>query len=354
VSFSSKASNVLLARCRARYGKRLTAQEIDTLVTCRTVADCAACLRNTRYADAIASLSENTMYRRPLEAALNHHLLDEMYSLSRCEQSVGDWFSDYIIMQTETREIMAFLRLLAAGRQKEMVISAPDFIFQRTGIDPAGLIACDDYDDFLRAVRHSRFIKVLRAMRPLPGNKPDCSLIEQSLHAAFYREVMELIDRHSGSVRDELRDIIGTQIDMINFRYIYRLKKYYGVDPAAIRAMLLGQEYLISRRTMREMTEADSAEDALRLFRELTPYGRQLDSEVLGRTGGLEAASQMLIYSRARKLMRSSVNPSTVLLAYIIMAEAEVRDLATIVEGVYYGLSTDEILELITIDNFAG
>ena len=89
MNLSSKASNVLLARCRARYGQRLSAQDIDTLLGCRTVADCAACLRNTRYAPALSSLGESSMYRRPSEAALNGFLLDELYTLCRCEQSVG-------------------------------------------------------------------------------------------------------------------------------------------------------------------------------------------------------------------------------------------------------------------------
>lgn len=354
MNLASKASNALLARCRARYGRRLTAQDIEALASCRTVAECASCLMNTRYAEALAGLSEKGMRRRLLEAALNSYLLDEMYTLSRCEQSVNDWFSDYIVMQTEMRVILSFLRLLSAGRQREMTVGAPDFIIQRSGIDAEKLMTCNDYDDFLLAVRHSHFAKILRALRPLTGNKPDCVLIEHSLQAEFYRKIMTLVERHSGSARSELLDIIGTQIDMTNLRYVYRLKKYYGADAAAIRSMLLSQEHLVGRRTLREMTEAPTAEDALRIFRERTPYGRHLDDEVLKRPGGLEAAAELLIYNRARKLMRSSVNPSTVLLAYITVAEAEVRDLSTIVEGVFYRMPREEILELITINRLAG
>ena len=354
MSLSSKAANMLLARCRARYGKRLTAQDIEALVGCRTVPDCAAYLRNTRYADSVRVLSEGNMRRRPFEAALNEHLLRELHALCRCEQSVGDWFSDYIIMQAETRVILAFLRLLSAGRQREMVLTVPEHVLQRTGIESERLPACEDYDDFLQAVRHSHFAKVLRARRPLPGNRPDCALIEQSLQSEFYSEIIRLIHRHSGSVKDELMDIIGTRIDMENLRYVWRLKKYYSADPAAIRSMLSGQYHLASRRVVREMTEAPTAEDALRIFRERTPYGRQLDSELLESPGGPEAAAQLLIYNRARRLMRSSVNPSTVLLAYITVTEAEVRDLSTIVEGVFYNLPREEILSLITINRLAG
>ncbi len=353
MNLSSKASNVLLARCRARYGQRLTAQEIDTLLGSRTVADCSACLRNTRYAPALASLGESSMYRRPSEAALNGFLLDELYTLCRCEQSVGDWFSDYIVMQAEIRLITSFVQKLSAGRHGEMILNVPEFILHRSGIDPELLGSARSYDDFLGAVKRSRFAKVLRALRPLPGNRPDCALIEHSLYVKFFDEVIALVNRHSGSARDELMDIIGTRIDISNFRHIYRLKKYYGADIAAVRSMLIHHEHRISNSVMRSMTNADSAEEVLRIFIEKTPYGRYVDAGRLSTGAGLETETRLLIHTRARKLMRSSVNPATVLLAYITLAEAEVQDLTTIIEGVFYGVSREEIMGLITIDNLA-
>lgn len=354
MSFASNASNVLLARCRARYGKRLTAEDIYELAGCRTVSDCVAYLKKTRYADAVSMLDEGSMRRRPFEAALNDSLLNELYTLSRCEQSVGDWFADYIIMRAEIKQIISFIQLLASGRQGELILNVPEFILQRSGGDPAKLAACRSYDDLLDAMRHSMFVRVLRTFRPLPGNRPDCALIEHALYAAFYDRMREMIGSHSGSVREELMDLIGTQLDIFNFTYIYRLKKYYKADPAAVRTMLFSNEHRITPRTLQAMINAPDADSALEIFMERTPYGRRLDRDQLMRDGGLEKNTRRMIGERARRLMRFSVNPATVLLAYIIMAEVEVHDLTAIVEGVFYGLSREKILDLIVIDELAG
>lgn len=353
MSFASKASNSLLARCRARYGKRLTAQDIEGLIGCRSVEDCAAYLRNTRYAGALSVLNESNLRRRTLERALNEYLLGELYSLSRCEQSVGDWFADYIIMQAEIRQIISFVQLLAAGRQSELILKVPEFILQRSRIDADRLAACRSYDDLLEVMRHSRFISELKAFRPLPGNRPDCALIEHALYTRFYDEVQKLIDRRPGKEKEELNDIIGTQLDVLNFTYIYRLKKYYGADPATVRSMLFHGVHRINKHTLLAMVNAPDADSALRIFAERTPYGRQLDRETLESDGGFETAMRMLTHGRARKLMRSSVHPATVLLAYVLMAQAEVHDLTVIVEGVFYGLPREEILDLIIIDELA-
>ncbi len=344
MTLNSGASNVLLARCRARYGRRLTAQNIEALAGCRTVADCAAVLRTTRYAGCIASLGEGGMYRRPFEAALNDHLARELDTLSRCEWSVGDRFADYLLMRREIGWIMQAVRRLVSGGGG----------LPRTPVSGHGeealLSQCEDYDGLLEAVRHSRFGGVLKALRPLPGNRPDSALIEHSLYDIFFETLSELISHYPGSAGEELKELVGTQIDSANFCHIYRLKKYYGSEEAAIRSMLVGPPSATGSRLMRRMTAAPDAEAVRRIFLEESPYRRHIHRDVLEREGGLEAAARLLVLSRARRLMHSSVPPSTVLLAYILMAEAEVRDLITIVEGVYYGLPREEILSLITIN----
>lgn len=350
----NKAANVLLARCRARYGRRLTMPDIEQLVGCRTVPEAAALLKKTGYASSLAGLDVNSLHRRPFEAALNRHLMNEFLSLSRCEESVGDWFGGYLLMRAEINQIMSFLWLLSSGRQNEFILSVPETFIQRAGIEPAALASCTDYDSFLSAMRRSQFGGVLRAMRPLPGEPIDCALIEHGLYARFYDAAFELVKSHcTGKARTELLDILGTQKDVSNFRAIYRLKRYYSADPATVRSFLLNGEHRIKHRVLLEMINAPDAETVMELFVTRTPYGRRVNKGILYREGGLETATSLLVQSRARELMRASTNPTTVLLAYIILSETEVHDIAAIVEGIYYGLTREAILDLITIDEMA-
>lgn len=353
--FSGKAANVLLAKCRARYGRRLTYHDIEALVGCRSVSDAAAYLKATeRYGAALRSLDENGLHRRQLEAALDNHLYTEFYALSRCELSVGDWFGEYLLMRVEIKQIMSFLWLLFAGRQHEYILSMPEYFLQRSGLEPAALAACHDYGDFLAAMRHSRFIKVLRTYQPLPDEKIDCALIEHALYSQFYDNLYRIIDKHySGKAHEELMELIGTRIDMQNFQHICRLKRFYGSDPAMARSMIYRQEHRIKQRIMLEMVNAPDVASVKNIFVTQTPYGRRLDRAELDEAGGLEAATARLVQQRAQKLMRASINPASVMLAYILMAEAEVHDIIAIVEGIYYGLSRETILDMVTIDELA-
>lgn len=351
MGLSSNASNVLLAKCRARFGKRLTAQDINSLVSCHTVSEVASYLKsNTHYAQALETTDTTAIHRRELESTLKSYLFEDLSSLCRYELSVGEWFSDYILMRGEIQQIISYLRLFSVGKQNEFIFSLPAFYMQHLDLDIPALAEAKTYKDFLAAMRRSRFIKVLRTFTPDSGEPVDCAMVEHALYRHFYENIDAIIERHySGSALDELRDIMSTQQDILNFRHLYRMKKYYRAEPVSIRAWMLGSSSNLSAGKMKAMIEAPDADKALELFM-ATSYGRMTDLGKLD--GGIEAATSPVIFSKALRYLRSSVNPTTVMLSFINIAETELQDVVSFVEGVHYGLAPGSILNMTTIDNF--
>lgn len=350
---SSNASNVLLAKCRARFGKRLTTQDIAALTGCRTVQEAASYLKSsTHYGASMENIDPSVIHHHQLEAILRERQYDDFSSLCRYELSVGEWFGDYILMRGEIRQIMSYLRLLAAGKQKEFIFSLPEFYIKHYELDIPALTAAKNYGDFLTAMRRSRFIRVLRTFSPEKDEKIDFAVIEHALYRYFYENIVKIIKEHyKGSARQELEDLIFTQEDILNFCYIYRMKKYYGAKPDSIRAWMLTGGSNIRPSLLTQMIEAYTAEDALRLFDEKTGYGRLFSVEDI-KNGGVEVATRPIIFSKALRLLRSSVNPTTVLLSFITLTEIELSDVITMIEGVHYGLDQAAIYSLLTIDNF--
>lgn len=352
MGLSSNASNVLLAKCRARFGKRLTMQDVNTLVGCHTVSEVASYLKaNTHYGQALENTDTTAIHRRELESTLRSYLFEDLSSLCRYELSVGEWFSDYILMRGEIQQIISYLRLFSAGRQNEFIFSLPAFYMQHLDLDIQALASAKTYKDFLSAMRRSRFIKVLRTFTPDSGEPVDIAMIEHALYRQFYENIDGIISRHySGSALDELRDIMSTQQDILNFCHLYRMKKYYHAEPASIRAWMLGSGSNIRSGKMNAMIEAPGADKALELFMS-TSYGRLTDLGKL-ENGGIEAATSPVIFSKALRYLRSSVNPTTVMLSFINIAETELQDVVSFIEGVHYGLAPGSILNMTTIDNF--
>lgn len=349
---ASKASNVLLAKCRAKFGGRLTGQDITALMSCRTVQEAAAYLKSsTRYAAVLETTDPLAMYRINVESAVRRMMYDDFSSLCRYELSVGEWFSDYIIMSGEILQIISFLCLLAADRPEEFISTLPGFFMQHADFDYAKLGQCHTYEEFLEVMRTSRFGRVLRAFTPLEGEAFDCAAIEHALYRHMYAIITDTVKKHySGDAKEELLDLIGTQLDMRNICYVYRMKKYYGAEPDLVRALLFSEETRISSRLLGDIINAPDAETALKLFSERSANGRKL-AAALEHSASIEIAAREIVFTKAVHLLRFSIHPSSVLLAYIIFAETEVQDITSIVEAVYYNMPSDEIKRLITIDS---
>ena len=94
---ASKASNAILAKARAMYGRRLTDNDYGQLIDCKSVPEVAAYLKSrTSYAHALTGLNENDIHRGQLEPVLRQDLYFDIFSLSRYATQNAAYFSEFI------------------------------------------------------------------------------------------------------------------------------------------------------------------------------------------------------------------------------------------------------------------
>ena len=104
---SSLSSNVVLAKARAKYGKRLKEKDYRNLLDCKSVAEVAAYLKaNTDYHDVLTGINEYDIHRGQLEVLIKQKLFYNLSSFVRYELSVGEQLADYVIARAEIEEIL--------------------------------------------------------------------------------------------------------------------------------------------------------------------------------------------------------------------------------------------------------
>ena len=345
----SQASNVLLTKSRAMFGKRLTGQNVSELLNCQTVTEVAAYLKNnTHYAYALRNIDDSNVHRGQLEAALDELMQSELTALSQYRVDAGEYMRSFMVYSTQIREILKFLRLLSAGRAGEYVFAMPKYFVKRDGLDPIKMAQAKDYEEFLRAMSGTVFYKILRGISVGEDGTIDYTMIEHTLYSHLFSYAESVIRKNfHGSAKDDLLGLLGTRSELSSFLNIYRFKKYYkacGDDLA--RSLVFDFNYKISRRTFDKMLGAESAEDVLGIFRAETFYGREsgdIDEEYI------DQVVNRLSYKRVRHLMRFSTDPTVAVFSYLLLSGIERKDIVTIIEGVRYRVSPDVIASMITI-----
>ena len=223
------------------HGKRLTNNNFMDLLNCKTVHDVAYYLKNrTSYNKLLAGINENEVSRSELEVLLKQKIFDDCSDLGRYGASVGERFSDYLIMRSEIEQVMHSLILLNSGRDDGYVNYMPEFLQKKTGIDLDALSQIKTYDDLLRALGNTPYAKVIAPFKPEPGKLLDYTKIENALYTFLYNSVFTMIKKnYKGGAAKQLRDIFNSYLDLDNYVRIVRMKTFYKAPPEAIRDALL-------------------------------------------------------------------------------------------------------------------
>ena len=344
---SAMSSNVILAKARAMYGSRLTAADYAALLKCRSVGEAAGYLKkNTRYAPELVNVNELSVHRGYLEALLHRRVFDDYAALCRYELSVGEQLSSYIIEKGEIEQILHSLRLLSAERNREYLLTLPNFFGTHLRFDVQKVARANNFDEFLKAMEGTPYRRLLTPFRPEPGENPDFAAIEHALYSRLYSDVFEVIDKRAPrAARRDLHELFGGLIDVLNITRILRMKEFYHASPDYIRSLILPFSFHLAPKRLTQMLQAETADGVLQQLTG-TVYAKGLAAQE-EQNISLEHALLQLRYARCAHQVHFSVHPSVVMVAYLSLCEMEVTNLITIVEGLRYGLEPERIRKML-------
>lgn len=339
----SYASNAIFSKARAMYGKRLKENDYAKLLNCKSVSEILTCLKSSeKYAPLLSKLNERDIHREELEEVLRHQLLQDYESLCRYEVTVGEDFARYTIMKAEMEQIMNFLILLCGGTPHKFYSTLPKYFLKMSSINFSAMASAENYDEFLAVLGKSVYAKILAPFKPQKGKNLNLSDIENALYNYMFGVVYEIIDKTSGTEKQDLKKMFDTNIDLRNFTRIFRLKKYYKLEPDEIRKQLLPFGSL-KEKQISALCNAQDTKELFAIMQQTTP-GKIIPK--LEYNFNFEIPRKAL-YEESYKRIYFSVNPSVVLVAYYALAETETDNIIHIIEGVRYQIEPEKVKSIL-------
>lgn len=343
----SSTSLAVLAKARAKFGKRLTEQDYNNLVACQSVAEVMVYLKShTHYASVLAEVNERNVHRGRLEMLLRQNQFNEIDSLCRYDSEVSSGFSRFIVERTEIEQIIRFLILQKANSTDKFIFQFPAYFSKHTEIDVNRLANAKDDDEFLAALEHSPYHKILSEFKPDDDGKWPVSDVEMKLYGYVFANLLDSIVKNTkGQEREELRDILYTINDYMTFSRILRLKKYYDLPPERIKDNLFLSYTTISKRLIDEMCSAESSAEVFALMQS-SRSGRMIDKIGYNYAGDITPRVE---YRLAKKNLRFSTNPSVVMLSFMFASDTELMNVISLIEGVRYKVDIKTIKSLLIL-----
>ena len=345
---SSMSSGAILSKTRAMFGRRLTDEDYTALASQKSLAGAATYLGNHEgYKDLFDGVSVAGLHRAELEGLLRHRHFDKFESLCRYELSVGEKFSDYILLTTEIELITQSLsRIMSTRTDEAIVMTASPFLDKKLKLDLEAMGRAQTYDELLDAVKGSVFHGVLKRLGWHPTG--ELTTYENALQAEFYRRIFDIIDGSlHGEARDTLYDMFVSKIDLENLVRVIRFKEYFkGASPEVIRTSLIPHGNVMRDVAVR-LAECENSAAVIALAEEMRPFRRKLDQ--LSRCRRIDELPDRYMLKRGGHEIHFSPHPAVVMISYLNVAEIEIANIIKIIEGIRYGIPQPQITELLIL-----
>lgn len=342
----SKASNAVLAKARAMYGRRLLEEDYARLAACRSMPELALALKALPlYAPSLSGVNPVFARRAQLEAQLRQSIFERYDALCRYDMSAGDSVYRYFILSCEVEEITSCLRCLDSGTPGDYLYILPDFLQHRTQIDLYRLARVKDAKGLLAALHGTPYEKLLA---PLQKADPERGLLVQAeglLEGYRHKALVSLAPQpqaNRSGKQPTVRDFVELECDISAISNAARLIGMKA-DAQQIKEFARRDCTALNAREWQDLLASPDVPTFKKTLAN-TGYGPKLAKyQYIVLKEGLRKYQQ----DWCRKWLRFSTDPTLTMLCYITLARAEVVDLNHIIEGIHYGMPADEILPLL-------
>ncbi|MGN0687258.1 MAG: V-type ATPase subunit, partial [Oscillospiraceae bacterium] len=235
---------------------------------------------------------------------------------------------------------------VAAGSTEDYIAELPVFLTEHSQTDLLLLGTAESFLDIAVLLENTVFAK---ALRPLLIDAAESGSInihecERRVYMLYYMSALKTADKiYKGKKRDELRRALLKSIDMVNIVTCFRMKAFNcGKDE--IKAQLLPFRYRLNGESLDRLMQLD---DVGRIAAELSSMGYHTASHA--EFSCIENLTERISAEYLRRIIRMSQNSAAVYYSLIECLRTEQRNIKTIIEGIRYGISSSEILNMLVI-----
>ncbi len=343
----SFSSNAVIAKARAIYGKSLTAEDYVQLCSKTSVTEAAAFLRQTeRYGKALAGINPQSIHRGQLESLLSRSVFDVFDRFHQFDFSSSRSFFRHISMQLEADQIVNAIEGVAAGTADRYIASLPMFLVKHSYTDLIALGTARTYLDIAQLLDGTPFAKAIRPLLIDAAESDRISILEceRRLYTVCYMTALKTAEKtYSGKSLSELKRTLLKNIDLENVVSCCRMSAF-GASTESVKKNLLPFRYRLKDEVIERLLQIT---DTGKIEQELSALGYHTDKSAEFST--IEQLADALNMNHLQRTIRLSGNSAAVCYALIGCLKTEQRNVKTAVEGIRYGLSSNEILGMLVI-----
>ena len=317
------------AKLKAMYSNRLTKENIDDIIKQNDIKNVVLMLKNK--SDIFKTAQEN-IDRLEIEKLLDESLLNDILKIKKLLNKADNNLFDLFLRQYEIKCVKSILRkLYSDDKTNDIIVQNVKMWTNALFQDIKGIETIENFNDFFQAIKRMGNYSFIKKFQ---SNDINIFEIENEIDKLYFENLYDEVKANAN-----LKNIIGSEIDLLNIEWIFRIKKYYNFDKQRLSNILINRYFRIRQTTLQKIINADSFDEVKEILSK-TYYRKLFLSET-----DFEENIDRFLYKINYKIFKEDVLSVAYIFAYINLVDYENNDIINVFEGIRYSMDKSEIIK---------
>lgn len=328
------------AKIKVMRSRLLTYNNFVELSKSKDVEDVTNKLKNFySYHDFLCTLEKEKLHRGFIESKLTLSLMSDF---ERIYNFIPDYglkkYLSAFFLRNEIHILKSILSMIYDKRDIEYTLPELSILIGRKlKIDVDRLKSSSCVSDFINNLKGTQFYNLLSDTYKQSQKLFD---LEMKLDFYYYMHLWQLQKKYlTGQNKVILSKIKGSEIDLVNISWLYRMKKYYNFDATALYSYLLPIQYKLKPSEISALVKANTMAEFEKIVYN-TYYGSLFQTEKLK----IERVNYKILSSIYHKFYLKGEKTISSVVYYIYLKEMEINNITSLIEGIRYKLDSSKIL----------
>lgn len=320
----------LNSKIKGMYAKRITKNDLEDLIKQNNLKNAILLLKTK--CDIFKNADEN-IDRLEIESLLEKDQINDILKIQKLLDNKDKEIFEMFLLQYEIKCVKSiFRKLFSDDKTDDIIVQNVKMWTNALFSDIRGIETVQNFYEFFGAIKRMKYNKILKKYQE--QENINVFEVENEIDKLYFETLYDTVKNEVNS-----KKIIGSEIDLLNVLWIFRIKKYYNFESEKINQILIKRYYKLKPNIIQKIIQTNS-------FGEI----KEIMSKTIYKSAFIEESSleeniDKYLYEVNKKIFRNDITSIAYILAYVNMIEYENNDIINTIEGIRYNMDKAEILK---------
>lgn len=341
----SFSKNIILTKIHAMHGKMLKSQKYDELINCKNLSEVAKyLLNNSPYSSSIKNLNNEDIKRTHFEDVIKKHAFKNYYKIYRYTKKEKNEIFKLMLEKFEIDEILNAIIFIKSNRasDEDYVFYMPENLVLKCKINLLKLKKIKTIEELVVFLKNTHYNKIISKLKEQEIKNLKYVDFEFLFYSYFFKKLLKTVSSKTKNVElFELKRLIKTKIDKINFCNIYRQKVILNLDKKTIEEKIFPYGKNLNVDLINKMLNCSNEIQ----FEEI--LNKNFNKFKNFKHMKIDFFWQQIEQKICENYIFLSSNITTTFYCFFVLQQIEIYNLIHIIEGIYYNMPKEEIKNML-------